>query len=69
MIKPVHLAALGALLLSVVAQMSGWKDWSVISTPVGAAGVLGAIGSTLVAMFSDKPRSADAATRSYDPKP
>lgn len=66
MIKPAHLAALGALLVSIVGQMAGWQDWSVLQTPAGAAGVLGAVGGTLVALFSDKPRSAEAQTRAGD---
>lgn len=66
MIKPSHLAALGALLISVVGQMAGWEDWSALRTPAGAAGVLGAIGGTLVALFSEKPRDPNAQTRRSD---
>ena len=65
-IKTVHVAAVGALLVSVVGQMSGWTSWDQALTPPGMAGLLGAIGGTLVAMFSDKPRDPNAQTRSGD---
>ena len=64
--KAGHLAALGALLISVTAQISSWPDWSPIYTPAGAGGIGAAIGATLIALFSDKPRAADAQTRSGD---
>jgi len=68
MIKPAHIAAAGLLLTSLAAQIATLPSWSEANRPAFVAAFLTAIGSTAVALFSDKPRSADAATRSYDPK-
>lgn len=68
-IRPSHLAALGALLISVSAQVAAWPSWAAGMTPAGLAGVVGSIGATLIALFADKPRDPQALTRFTDPTP
>jgi hypothetical protein len=68
MFKPAHLAAAGLLLTSLAAQIATLPQWADATKPAFVAAFLTAIGSTAVALFSDKPRSEEARTRSYDDK-
>jgi hypothetical protein len=65
-IKGAHLAALGLLLGSIATSVSTLPDWSHATKPVFIAAVLLSVGSTLTALFSDKPRSAEAQDRRTD---
>lgn len=67
-IKAPHLAAMGLLLTSIAAQFATLTDWSQATRPVFIGALLTAIGSTLVALFSDKPRDPEAQTRISDPR-
>lgn len=66
MIRASHLGALGLLLTSIAAQVATLTEWSAATKPVFIAAVLTAIGSTMVALFSDAPRDPNAKSRSTD---
>lgn len=61
-----HVGALGLLMTSIAAQIATLTDWSSAKKPVFIAAILTAIGSTLIALFSDKPRDPDTKSRATD---
>lgn len=65
-LKGAHVAALGLLLTSVGSQIGALSDWTGARKPVFIAAVLTSIGSTLIALFSDKPRDPDTKSRQSD---
>lgn len=61
-----HIAALGLLMTSIAAQVATLTDWTSATKPTFIGAILTAIGSTLIALFSEKPRDPDTKSRASD---